>query len=79
MWYLLSDSVFFQVGSNEIVVQFRSPIEMAAAIAKEQPYNIPVNCPPEAYRGECHVNMIRKMQASFSWDWGPSFPSVGIW
>lgn len=19
------------------------------------------------------------MQASFSWDWGPSFPSVGIW
>jgi beta-mannosidase len=19
------------------------------------------------------------MQASFSWDWGPSFPTVGIW
>lgn len=26
------------------------------------------------------VNFIyRKAQASFSWDWGPSFPTVGIW
>ncbi|CAH1988657.1 unnamed protein product [Acanthoscelides obtectus] len=23
--------------------------------------------------------MIRKMQASYAWDWGPAFPSVGIW
>ncbi|WP_407807988.1 glycosyl hydrolase 2 galactose-binding domain-containing protein, partial [Staphylococcus aureus] len=27
----------------------------------------------------CHANRIRKMQASFSWDWGPAFASVGIW
>lgn len=25
------------------------------------------------------MNMLRKMQASFSWDWGPAVPSVGIW
>jgi beta-mannosidase len=28
---------------------------------------------------QCQVNHLRKMQASFSWDWGPSFPTVGIW
>lgn len=22
---------------------------------------------------------FRKMQCSFGWDWGPSFPTVGIW
>lgn len=36
-------------------------------------------CPPERYNGECHVNMIRKMQASFAWDWGLAVPSMGIW
>lgn len=25
------------------------------------------------------MNQLRKMQASFSWDWGPAVPSVGIW
>lgn len=25
------------------------------------------------------MNMLRKMQASFSWDWGLAAPSVGIW
>lgn len=25
------------------------------------------------------MNMLRKMQASFSWDWGPSVPTVGVW
>lgn len=34
---------------------------------------------PVEYRGEDHANMIRKMQSSFSWDWGPSCPSSGIW
>merc|ERR1712096_50372 len=26
-----------------------------------------------------HVNMIRKEQSSFSWDWGPAFATQGIW
>ncbi|KAK6101143.1 hypothetical protein QQG55_3455 [Brugia pahangi] len=26
-----------------------------------------------------HINFIRKTQASFGWDWGPSFSTVGIW
>ena len=32
-----------------------------------------------AYQGEDHANHIRKMQSSFSWDWGPAFPTVGLW
>jgi hypothetical protein len=31
------------------------------------------------FQGVCHANHIRKMQASFSWDWGPAAPSVGLW
>lgn len=33
----------------------------------------------DVHQGECHANFIRKMQASFGWDWGPAFPSVGLW
>lgn len=40
---------------------------------------IPPFCVPKEYNGECHVNYVRKMQSSFGWDWGPAFPSVGIW
>jgi beta-mannosidase len=35
-------------------------------------------CPASSQHGECHVNFIRKMQCSFSWDWGPTFASSGI-
>lgn len=34
---------------------------------------------PKEYNGVDHVNLIRKMQASFAWDWGPAFISVGLW
>lgn len=40
---------------------------------------VPPECPPKEYNGECHMNIIRKMQASFSWDWGLAAPSTGIW
>ncbi|XP_066535058.1 beta-mannosidase isoform X2 [Hoplias malabaricus] len=42
-------------------------------------YSVPPECPPAVQKGECHVNFIRKAQSSFSWDWGPSFPTLGIW
>ncbi|XP_026879426.2 beta-mannosidase [Electrophorus electricus] len=42
-------------------------------------YKVPPECPPATQKGECHVNFIRKAQSSFSWDWGPSFPTLGIW
>ncbi|XP_062852081.1 beta-mannosidase isoform X2 [Trichomycterus rosablanca] len=42
-------------------------------------YAVPPECPPSVQKGECHVNFVRKAQSSFSWDWGPSFPTLGVW
>lgn len=70
-----------KVGLNELRVQFQSPVEKAKQLFDEQArqYPVPPLCVPDEYNGECHVNHIRKMQASFAWDWGPAFPSMGIW
>ncbi|KFM71618.1 Beta-mannosidase, partial [Stegodyphus mimosarum] len=68
--------------NNTIVVSFRSPVAYAEEKHNEQTlkrYVIPPTCPPPVQNGECHVNYIRKTQSSFSWDWGPSFPTQGIW
>ncbi|XP_058824424.1 beta-mannosidase-like isoform X2 [Topomyia yanbarensis] len=67
-------------GSSNLRVAIRSPIVEAADLAaKNNHLKVVPECPPEEYNGECHVNQIRKMQASFSWDWGLSAPSMGIW
>ncbi|KAH6929667.1 hypothetical protein HPB50_003808 [Hyalomma asiaticum] len=68
--------------NNSIVVSCESPV--AYALRKHEVQvnmSSPVQplCPPEEQRGQCHVNMIRKMPCSFGWDWGPAFPSTGIW
>ena len=69
---------------NVLAIKFESPIKYAArrsnlSVRQNRGKIIPPYCPSPAQRGECHVNFIRKMQASFSWDWGPAFPSVGIY
>ncbi|XP_051901716.1 beta-mannosidase isoform X2 [Pristis pectinata] len=65
---------------NYIEVRFLSAISYAAQQnARHSKYSVPPNCPPPQQKGECHVNFIRKEQCSFSWDWGPSFPTQGIW
>ncbi|XP_054926478.1 beta-mannosidase-like [Dermacentor andersoni] len=68
--------------NNSIVVSCQSPVLYALSeheerIRESRPV-LPL-CPPPIQRGHCHVNLIRKMPCSFSWDWGPSFPSTGIW
>ncbi|XP_072403176.1 beta-mannosidase-like [Diabrotica undecimpunctata] len=79
--YIFDVKKALKLGENKIEVNFLSPVEVAANLAAEQAktYVVPPTCPPNEYRGECNVNMIRKMQASYSWDWGPAFASVGIW
>ncbi|CAG2174214.1 unnamed protein product [Oppiella nova] len=70
-------------GQNTIRLAFQS----APIYAKQQSeiynetyhYKVIPDCPGEESHGECHSNFIRKMPASFSWDWGPSFPTQGIW
>ncbi|XP_061020300.1 beta-mannosidase isoform X1 [Dama dama] len=65
---------------NIIEVRFQSPVIYAAQRSKlHTAYWVPPSCPPPVQDGECHVNFIRKMQCSFGWDWGPSFPTQGIW
>lgn len=64
---------------NYIEIKLESPVEWAKEKSTNHSYIIPPNCPPDVQKGECHVNYIRKAQCSFSWDWGPSFPTQGIW
>lgn len=70
-----------QKGQNLLKVIFRSAVKVAEDLYNEQKKNyvVPPVCVPKEYNGQCHINHIRKMQASFSWDWGPAFPSIGIW
>uniref|UniRef100_A0A669QB31 Beta-mannosidase n=1 Tax=Phasianus colchicus TaxID=9054 RepID=A0A669QB31_PHACC len=65
---------------NFIQVHFISAISYAAEQSRcHKAYSVPPACPPPVQKGECHANFIRKEQCSFSWDWGPSFPTQGIW
>lgn len=77
--YMVSDIISQE---NTIEVRILSPIWAAAQRAselKELGLSVPPKCPPAIYNGECHMNMLRKMQASFGWDWGLAAPSMGIW
>ncbi|XP_057649129.1 beta-mannosidase isoform X2 [Chionomys nivalis] len=65
---------------NALQLRFQSAVQYAERQSKAHAnYSVPPNCPPKEQKGECHVNFIRKEQCSFSWDWGPAFPSQGIW
>ncbi|KAK2826701.1 hypothetical protein Q5P01_020915 [Channa striata] len=65
---------------NVLKVHLLSPVVYASEQRKaHSAYSIPPECPPDVQKGECHVNFIRKEQCSFSWDWGPSFPTMGLW
>jgi hypothetical protein len=74
---------FLQSGFNEIVFAFKSPVHYAynQQVLHNATYGYPVlpHTLPPSYQGEDLAQMIRKVQASFSWDWGPSYPSSGIW
>ncbi|XP_035307478.1 beta-mannosidase isoform X4 [Cricetulus griseus] len=66
--------------TNSLELRFQSAVQYAKLQSKAHTsYPVPPACPPKEQKGECHVNFIRKEQCSFSWDWGPSFPSQGIW
>lgn len=66
-------------GENKIEVVIKSPIKEALKLAEKLGNPPPPACTPFVYNGECHMNLLRKMQASFGWDWGLAAPSMGIW
>ncbi|CAK5113495.1 unnamed protein product [Meloidogyne enterolobii] len=65
-------------GMNFLRISFKSNVKEAKM--RSDVYELlnnhvlPPECPPEVYNGQCHVNFLRSMQASFAWDWGPSMP-----
>jgi len=63
---------------NTLEVKFLSPVVHAKKAHESYPYRMPPECPPDVQKGECHVNMLRKKQCSFSWDWGPTYPNIGV-
>ncbi|KAG5671762.1 hypothetical protein PVAND_001941 [Polypedilum vanderplanki] len=77
----ITESILFSYndGKNHLIIKFQSPVEAAKKITKTLQYSIPPECPPKIYNGECHMNLLRKMQSSFAWDWGLAAPSMGIW
>ncbi|KAL4641879.1 beta-mannosidase [Arapaima gigas] len=73
-------SGILKADGNVLSVSLVSAVEYAAQRSRaHHSYKVPPSCPPPVQKGECHVNFIRKAQSSFSWDWGPSFPTLGIW
>ena len=69
-------------GENILEIYFQSPItysQQQFELQVAEHHLVPPVCQPDVFQGECHANHIRKMQASFSWDWGPAFPNSGIW
>jgi beta-mannosidase len=56
---------------NELVVFFESPVNYAKKIESKNG-KLPVALSSERV-------YIRKAQYSFGWDWGPTFPTSGIW
>lgn len=65
------NSHLLQSEINVLQIKFLSPTKQANYFSKIYPYYLPVECPLDVQSGECHVNMLRKQQCSFSWDWGP--------
>ena len=69
--YKISVGKYLVEGNNELKIFFYSPVKYA--LEQEAQYGkLPVALnSSRAY--------IRKAQYSFGWDWGPSFPTSGIW
>ncbi|KAK6182765.1 hypothetical protein SNE40_010376 [Patella caerulea] len=77
--YVFDIKQHLQNGGNNIRIYFQSPVEYANEQAAKSSYVIGINSNVDFQHGERNRQYIRKEQASFSWDFAPSFPTVGIW
>ena len=76
------DVVNYLRKENILEIKIISPIWAAKAEANElfaNDINVPPNCPHSRENGECHRNMLRKMQTSFGGSSNLAAPSMGIW
>lgn len=67
---------------NKIKVLFYSPVDYVNEHAKKfkeaNGFLLAPDAIPPSYRGVSHGQYMRKMQASFSWDWGAQMVTSGI-
>ena len=59
---------FINIGKNEIIINFKSPLKVDSVKAAQLPYKLPEN---RAFS--------RKAPYQYGWDWGPTLISSGIW
>lgn len=71
MKYEYDVAKFLKEKRNELEIHFESPVNYGIEEEKKRG-KLPVAL--NSYRVH-----IRKAQYSFGWDWGPSFPTIGIW
>ncbi|MDP4115329.1 MAG: glycoside hydrolase family 2 TIM barrel-domain containing protein [Bacteroidota bacterium] len=69
--YQFNVSKLLKPTKNLLEIKFLSPLNYAKALEKKYG-KLPVALNSERV-------YIRKAQYSFGWDWGPSFPTMGIW
>jgi beta-mannosidase len=69
--YQFDITEFLRVRNNELIVKFYSPVRYSRE-QEAQFGKLPVAL-------NSHRIYIRKAQYSFGWDWGPSFPTSGLW
>mmetsp|Transcript_19870 Transcript_19870/g.55837 ORF Transcript_19870/g.55837 Transcript_19870/m.55837 type:complete len:883 (+) Transcript_19870:141-2789(+) len=72
------DPTVLQQTENYLNITFRSAVREAYGRADAAEYAYPPDCVPGVQNGYCQVQMLRKEQSSFSWDWGPGFATMGI-
>lgn len=65
----------FQLGENEVLVSFNSPIEKILPKMSKMDYELPADN-DQIKKTSPHT---RKAPYHYGWDWGPSFATCGIW
>lgn len=62
---------YLRPGSNDIRVEFPSPIKVADQLAADDKTHADTRIPEKSY--------LRKAAYEYGWDWGPRFVTSGIW
>jgi len=79
---LLIDVTKYIQEKNVLVVHFYSSTKYIdnkyEEYVKDYGYKVPPVVTPDVQHGRNHPNFIRKEQCSYSWDWGPSLPTIGL-
>ena len=65
----------FQLGENEILVSFESPIQKILPKMSKMDYELPADN-DQIKKTSPHT---RKAPYHYGWDWGPSYATCGIW